>query len=90
MPDNRKTISAGSYASQRTIFAVIPARSGSKGIPNKNLVALRGRSLLARAIDVSRESLLVNRICVSTDSGLIRLDAEKCGVSLVRIVTQNA
>ena len=82
MYDNRKTISAGSYVIQRTIFAVIPARGGSKGIPNKNLVALRGRSLLAHAIDVSLESLLINRICVSTDSELIRLEAEKFGVSV--------
>jgi CMP-N,N'-diacetyllegionaminic acid synthase len=37
------------------VFALIPARSGSKGIPNKNFTPLAGRSPMNRAINVCNE-----------------------------------
>jgi CMP-N,N'-diacetyllegionaminic acid synthase len=50
----------------RTV-AIIPARSGSQGLPGKNIRLVAGRSLLERAIDFAR-MLPVDEVIVSTDS----------------------
>lgn len=50
------------------IVALIPARSGSKGLINKNIKLLGGKSLLNWSISACKRSKLINRIIVSTDS----------------------
>lgn len=50
------------------IVALIPARSGSKGLQNKNIRMLKGRPLLEWSIAACNKSELINRIIVSTDS----------------------
>ncbi len=50
------------------ILAIIPARSGSKSIPNKNIRSVGGKPLLAWSILQAKESKLINRIILSTDS----------------------
>ena len=50
------------------IYAVIPARSGSKGVPNKNVKMFDGRPLMAYSIAAARKSNLIDRVIVSTDS----------------------
>jgi CMP-N-acetylneuraminic acid synthetase len=50
------------------VLAVIPARSGSKGIAHKNIRPFRGLPLLAHSVVQARESTLVTRTIVSTDS----------------------
>ena len=50
------------------IVAVIPARSGSKGVPDKNIKLLAGRPLLAYSIAAARLAINIQRIIVSTDS----------------------
>lgn len=49
-------------------IAFIPARSGSKGVPNKNILMLNGLTLLERAIKTAAESEVFDDIFVSTDS----------------------
>ncbi len=49
-------------------LAIIPARSGSSRIPDKNIRPLLGRPLLAYALDAARDSGLFDLIHVSTDS----------------------
>lgn len=49
-------------------LAIIPARSGSKGLKNKNIKCLNGKPLLAYAIEAANESELFDEIMVSTDS----------------------
>jgi len=53
-------------------IAVIPTRSGSKGVPDKNIRLLEGKSLIAYSIAAAKKSRLVDRIIVSTDSKKIR------------------
>lgn len=53
---------------QMKILAVIPARSGSKTIKNKNIRLLNNKPLLAYSIEHALESHLINRVIVSTDS----------------------
>lgn len=50
------------------VLALIPARSGSKGLPDKNITPVGGIPLLARAALAARACGRVSRVVVSTDS----------------------
>ena len=49
-------------------LGIIPARSGSKGLPDKNIKPLLGKPLMAYAIEAAVESGMFNKIHLSTDS----------------------
>ncbi len=49
-------------------LAIIPARSGSKGLKDKNIKLLNGKPLIAYSIEAAKESNLFDEIMVSTDS----------------------
>jgi len=55
-------------ASATEVLAVIPARSGSKEIADKNIRVLAGKPLLAHSIGHALASSSVSRVIVSTDS----------------------
>jgi len=57
------------YQEQKQVLFVIPARSGSKGVKNKNLKICAGESLLRRAVKIANEIKFDSRVIVSTDSG---------------------
>ncbi len=50
------------------ILAIIPARSKSKGIKNKNVKKINGRELIYYTIKRAKESKLISDIISSTDS----------------------
>ena len=50
------------------MLAIIPARSGSKGIPDKNIRLCNGRPLLSYSIEQALAAKKVSRVIVSTDS----------------------
>lgn len=50
------------------ILALIPARSGSKGVPRKNIRMVAGKPMLAYPIEQALSSKLITRAVVSTDS----------------------
>lgn len=52
-------------------MAIIAARSGSKGLPNKNILDCAGKPLIAWTIDAALKSRYLNRVMVSTDSQVI-------------------
>ena len=52
----------------KRVLALIPARSGSKGLPNKNIRPLHGKPLLAWPIMAATNSRLVDEVVISTDS----------------------
>lgn len=49
-------------------IAIIPARSGSKGLKNKNIINLCGKPLIAYSIEAAIQTGLFDRVIVSTDS----------------------
>ena len=49
-------------------IAIITARSGSKGLPNKNVLFANGKPLMAYSIEAALESREFEKIIVSTDS----------------------
>jgi CMP-N-acetylneuraminic acid synthetase len=57
---------------KKNVIAIIPARGGSKGIKNKNLRNLAGKPLIKHSIDYAKQSKLIDRIIVSTDSENIK------------------
>lgn len=65
-----------------SVLAVIPARGGSKGIPNKNLAPLCGRPLLAYTADAVRHSRRIRRAVVSTESAAIANEARRLGLDV--------
>ncbi len=54
-----------------SIFCIIPARGGSKGVPHKNISPFLGEPLIAHSIMYAQESTWVDRIFVSTDDDQI-------------------
>ena len=50
------------------VIALIPARSGSKGVPNKNTRLLGGHTLIAWSIMAVKKAKSIDRVIVSTDS----------------------
>lgn len=63
-------------------IAIIPARSGSKGLKDKNIKELNGKPLLAYSIDAAISSGLFEEVMVSTDSELYADVAKKNGASV--------
>src|SRR4030042_3642677 len=54
--------------SNAKILAIVPARSGSKTVLDKNIRFIAGKPLLAPSIEHALASKLINRTIVSTDS----------------------
>ena len=49
-------------------MGIVGIRSGSKGVPNKNIQPLLGKPLVGWILDVAKNSKYINRLVVSTDS----------------------
>lgn len=62
------------------ILGIIPARGGSKGIPGKNIRMLGGKPLIYYAAQAAKESGLVNRLILTTDSAEIAEVGRKLGI----------
>jgi N-acylneuraminate cytidylyltransferase/CMP-N,N'-diacetyllegionaminic acid synthase len=52
----------------KTFLVIIPARSGSKGLPDKNIKIINGKPLMAWSIEAGLKSKYIDRLIVSTDS----------------------
>ena len=50
------------------IWALIPARSGSKGVKDKNIKELCGKPLLNYSIEIASKSKYISRVVLDTDS----------------------
>lgn len=66
----------------KKIIAIIPARGGSKGIPNKNIIDLCGKPLIQYSIDSAKGSKYIDKVIVSTDSEKIAEVSRKCGADV--------
>lgn len=63
-------------------LAVIPARGGSKRIPNKNIRDFCGKPMIAHTLQAARASGLFDLLHVSTESTKIRNTVETLGFSV--------
>lgn len=63
-----------------SVVALIPARAGSRRLPNKNLLPLAGRPLVAHTCAAAQTSGALSAVYVNTDSREIAAVAERHGV----------
>ena len=66
------------------IICIIPAKSGSKRLKNKNMREIGGKPLIYYAIETAKQSKIINKIYVSTDSEEIGNYARKMGVEVIK------
>ena len=64
-------------------IAIIPARAGSKGLPNKNILMLLDKPLMAYSIEAAINSCCFERVIVSTDSLEYKVIAEQYGAEVI-------
>jgi len=63
-------------------LGIVPARSGSKGVPGKNVRLLSGRPLIEYTACAARESGVLDRVILSTDSEQIAEVGRRCGLEV--------
>jgi CMP-N,N'-diacetyllegionaminic acid synthase len=68
----------------KRILSIIPARSGSKGLPRKNMIDLAGRPLIAWTIEASLSSKYITKTVVSSDSDEILKIAKEYGADIIK------
>jgi CMP-N,N'-diacetyllegionaminic acid synthase len=66
----------------QNVLAVITARGNSKRLPNKNILDLNGKPLIAWTIEAALKSGVVNRLIVSTDDIRIAEISRKFGADV--------
>jgi CMP-N,N'-diacetyllegionaminic acid synthase len=64
------------------MLAIIPARSGSKGLPGKNIRLLNEIPLICYTIKAALQAESISRVIVSTDDEEIASIAIKCGAEV--------
>ena len=69
------------------VAALIPARGGSKGIPNKNRKIFKGKTLIERTIKQAIDSDYIKRVIVLTDDLEIAEISKKAGAEIPFIRT---
>lgn len=66
------------------IISIIPARGGSKGIPNKNIIDFHGKPLITWTIEQALDSKMIDEVYVTSDSSHILSIAEGMGVHTIK------
>ena len=69
---------------KKRVLAVIPARAGSKGIPNKNIRLLNGKPLIYYVLQNALNSKMITDILVTTDSPEVEVIAKQMGIKCHR------
>jgi len=64
------------------MVAIIPARGGSKGLPQKNIRNFLGQPLISYTINAAKKSRNINRIIVSTDDSKIASISKQYGAEV--------
>ena len=65
------------------IISVIPARGGSKGIPQKNIIPVLGKPLIGYTIEQAHATAEIQRVVVSTDNRSIAEVATQYGADVI-------
>lgn len=71
-------------------IAIITARSGSKGLPDKNILTLNNKPIISYTIEAAVKSNEFERIIVSTDSEEYKEISEKYGAEVIMRSKENS
>lgn len=63
-------------------LAIITARGGSKRLPNKNILDLAGKPLIAWTSDIAKKAKNITKLIISTDNEKIKNVAEKHSIEV--------
>lgn len=63
-------------------LAIIPARLGSKRLPQKNIKTFFGKPIISYSIDAAKKTKIFDKIIVSTESNKLKKIAEKYGAEV--------
>jgi CMP-N-acetylneuraminic acid synthetase len=64
------------------VLALVPARGGSKGIPDKNIRPMGGHTLLHYAAQAALASGVVDRTVLTTDSDRVAAEGRRAGIEV--------
>ena len=64
----------------KKVLGLIPARGGSKGIKDKNIIPILGRPLIGQACEAAKQSTCFDELILSSDSKKIISVAKDFGV----------
>ena len=70
----------------QNVLAIIPARGGSKGVPNKNIIEVSGNPLISWTIDAAKKAKCITRLILSSDdSNIIKIASDfGCDTPFIR------
>jgi CMP-N,N'-diacetyllegionaminic acid synthase len=63
-------------------LGIITARSGSKGVPGKNIRDLAGKPMISYAVEVGLKCKYISTVMVTTDGAEIATVAQKAGAEV--------
>ena len=63
----------------KSVLAIIPARGGSKGVPRKNIIPIKGRPLIGWTIEAAKQSKYIDRLILTSDDQEIITTARQIG-----------
>lgn len=69
---------------KKTFLAIILARAGSKRLPNKNILKLKNKPLIAHSIKSALKSKYIDHVVVSSDGEKILNIAKKYGANTIK------
>ncbi|QOP44881.1 cytidylyltransferase domain-containing protein [Sulfurimonas paralvinellae] len=69
---------------KKTFLAIIPARSGSKRVPRKNILDLAGKPLIAWSIEAGLQSTYIDKVIVTSDDETILEIAKEYGSDVLQ------
>ena len=79
---HRSVIEFHIFVNKMNLDAIIPARSGSKGIANKNIREFKGKPLLAWSIEQALSVKKISKVIVSTEDEKIAEIAQQFGADV--------
>ncbi len=66
----------------KKILAIVPARGGSKGVKNKNLIRINGKSLIQITAEVLKKVKIIDKMILSSDHPSIIKEGKKSGLEV--------
>lgn len=69
---------------KKKILCIIPARGESKRLPQKNLLPIGNKPLIAHSIEHALQSQHITKVVVSTDNPEIEQVSKACGAEVIR------